>query len=185
MALVAFGEDEVKDKGKAQAEDTVKLVKEENSGSTKAKGKMVEEADSDKDNDGIDEYLAFLSKRFSKLKFKKNFNSAKPQRSNPKTDKGMVDRSKFKCFNCGLAGQFANECRKPKTEKKSFENVDYKKKYYELLKQKRKGHSLQNMIGLQKRTLMKKKNLSILLSWPTPQIKKRTLEQAVRYSLLT
>ena len=109
MALVAFGEDEVKDKGRAQAEDMVKLVKEENSGSTKAKGKMVEEADSDKDNDGIDEHLAFLSKRFSKLKFKKNFNSAKPQRSNPKTDKGMVDRSKFKCFNCGLAGHFANE----------------------------------------------------------------------------
>ena len=72
VALVASGEDDVKDKGKAQAEDIVKMVKEENSGSRKAKRKMVEEADFDEDNDGIDQHLAFLSKRFSKLKFKKS-----------------------------------------------------------------------------------------------------------------
>ena len=136
VALVASGEDEVKDKGKAQ---TVKLVKEESSGSRKAKWKIIKEADSDEDNDGIDEHLVSLSKRYSKLKFNKNFNSANPQRRNSKPDTGMVDRSKFKCFHCGLAGHFANECRKLKTEKKSFENVDYKKKYYELLKQKERA----------------------------------------------
>ena len=49
----------------------------------------------------------------------------------------MVDRSKFKCFNCGLAGHFSNECRRPSAEKKesSSENVDYRRKYFDLLKQ--------------------------------------------------
>ena len=49
----------------------------------------------------IDEHLAFLSRRFAKLKFKKNFGAAKPNRN-------MVDKSKFKCFKCGLAGHFAS-----------------------------------------------------------------------------
>ena len=100
---------------------------------------MVEEANSIEDNDGINEHFAFLSRRFSKLKFKKNFNSSKPQRSSSKPDKGMVDRTKFKCFDCGLADHFANECRKSKAEKKSYETVDYKKKYYDLLKQKERA----------------------------------------------
>ena len=48
----------------------------------------------------------------------------------------MVDKSKFKCFKCGLAGHFASECRKSDSSKKKFEPVDYKQKYFELLKQK-------------------------------------------------
>ena len=167
VALVASGEDEVKDKGKAQDEDTVKLVKEESSGSSKAKGKMIKEVGFDEDNDGIGEHLVFLSWRFSKLKFKKIFNSAEPQRSNSKPDKGMVDRSKFKCFNCGLTDHFANECRKPKTEKKPFENVDYKKKYYELLKQEERALIRKDDWAAEEDSAEKKKNLSILLSWPT------------------
>ncbi|KAL8105367.1 hypothetical protein AgCh_029240 [Apium graveolens] len=52
--------------------------------------------------DDIDEHLAFLCIRFSKIKFKKNFGAAKPNRN-------MVDKSKFKCFKCGLPGQFATD----------------------------------------------------------------------------
>ena len=37
-------------------------------------------------------------------------------------------------FKCGMSGHFANECGKPNSEKKKFEPVDYKKKYFKLLK---------------------------------------------------
>ncbi|KAL8103720.1 hypothetical protein AgCh_028067 [Apium graveolens] len=80
----------------------------------------------------IDEHLAFLSIRFAKLKFKKNFGATK-------TNRNMVDKSKFKCFKCGLAGHFASECRKSDSSKKKFEHVDYKQKYFELLKQKERA----------------------------------------------
>ena len=70
----------------------------------KGKGLVAEHEDhlSQDDMDDIDEHLAFLSRRFSKLKFKKNFGAAKSNRN-------MVDKSKFKCFKCGLAGHFASE----------------------------------------------------------------------------
>ena len=47
----------------------------------------------------------------------------------------LIDQNS-KCFNCGLAGHFSNECRRPSAEKKgsSSENVDYKRKYFDLLK---------------------------------------------------
>lgn len=77
----------------------------------------------------MDKHLAFLSRRFSKLKFKRNFGATKPNRN-------MVDKSKFKCFKYGLRVHFASKCRKPDSERKKFEPVDYKKKYFELLKQK-------------------------------------------------
>ena len=32
--------------------------------------------------------------------------------------KPLVDMSKFKCYKCGIAGHFSNECWKPKTEKR-------------------------------------------------------------------
>ncbi|XP_063948085.1 uncharacterized protein LOC135152181 [Daucus carota subsp. sativus] len=96
-------EQDEKDKGKSQVEETEKLVNEENSESSKGKGKDI--ADSGEASDGIDEHLAFLSRRFSKLKFKKNFNPAKSFKSISKPDRSMVDRSKFKCFNCGNAAK--------------------------------------------------------------------------------
>ena len=53
----------------------------------------------------------------------------------------MVDRSKFKSYNCGLLGQFSNQCIEPIDERKSSstENIDYKKKYFKLLKQKKRA----------------------------------------------
>jgi len=100
----------------------------------KGKGMVAETEDhlSQDDMDDIDEHLAFLSRRFSKLKFKKNFGAAKPNRN-------MVDKSKFKYFKCGLAKHFASECRKSDSSKKKFEPVDYKQKYFELLKQKERA----------------------------------------------
>ena len=49
----------------------------------------------------------------------------------------IVEKSKFKCFKCGLTGHFASDCRKAAPEKKRFEPIDYKKKYFELLKQQK------------------------------------------------
>ncbi|KAL8124713.1 hypothetical protein AgCh_012388 [Apium graveolens] len=70
----------------------------------KGKGLVAENEDSlsQDDMEDIDEHLTFLFRRFAKLKFKKNFGAAKPNRN-------MVDKSKFKCFNCGLAGHFARK----------------------------------------------------------------------------
>ena len=49
--------------------------------------------------------------------------------------------SKFKCFNCGIAGHFLNECRKPQIERKgnASDDIDYKKKYFDLLGSKKKA----------------------------------------------
>lgn len=87
----------------------------------------------------IDEHLDLSSRRFSNLKFKRNPSAAKPFKSSFDFDKKMMDRSEFKSFNCGMDGAFSSECRKPETEKKQFEAVDYKMKYFELLKLKEKA----------------------------------------------
>lgn len=106
----------------------------------KGKGVMTEEPDEEDANDDsdVDEHLAFLSRKFSKLRFKRNYSASKPFKKNFQPNKNMVDKSKFKCYNCGVAGHFSNECRKPKAINK-YESVDYKKKYFDLLKQKEKA----------------------------------------------
>jgi len=111
---------------------------------SKGKGKMTEEepepANLD-DLDEIDEHIAFLSRKFSKFKFKRNSEARPPRKDFQPNKNNWVDKSKAKCFNCGILGHFAGDCRKPRVEKgnRNFEPVDYKKKYFELLKQKEKA----------------------------------------------
>ncbi|KAL8124552.1 hypothetical protein AgCh_012270 [Apium graveolens] len=100
----------------------------------KEKGLVAEQEDhlSQDDLDDIDEHLAFQSRRFFKLKFKKNFGASK-------SNINRVYKSKVKCFKCSLACHFDSEYRKSDSGKKKFESVDYKQKYFELLKQKERA----------------------------------------------
>jgi hypothetical protein len=114
--------------------------------SSRGKEKVSEELNAlqQEELDEIDEHLAFLSRRFSKLKFKRNSGVAKPFNKDFSTS-NFVDKSKIKCFNCGIAGHMISECRKPRSENKgkSTEAVDYKKKYFDLLRQKGKAFMTQ------------------------------------------
>ena len=59
--------------------------------------------------DEIDEHLTILSRRFSKLKFKRNPNMYKPSthfRKEGQQNKSFVDKSKFKYYNCGMVVKF-------------------------------------------------------------------------------
>ena len=102
--------------------NTYKSICEEEGEMNKWKLKMEGIEDPTKEElEEIDEHLAFLSKRFSKLKFKRNPSMSMPPTSFRKynqSSKRFVDKSKFKCFNCGIASHFSNECRKLKFEKK-------------------------------------------------------------------
>ena len=96
------------------------------------------------DLDDIDEYLVFLSRRFSNLKFNRNplmSKSIQRNRIDSQQNKSFDDKYKFKCFNCGIVGHFSNECRKPKNEKKrnASDVIDYRKKYVDLLISKKKA----------------------------------------------
>ena len=52
---------------------------------------------------------------------------------------GMVDISKFKCYNCNEPGHFATEFRKPKQMKGQRESYDELKQKYEALLKKQQG----------------------------------------------
>ncbi|KAK1389761.1 hypothetical protein POM88_017939 [Heracleum sosnowskyi] len=101
---------------------------------------MIEESEPSNQDvmDELDEHLAFLSRKFSKLKFKRSPDVSKPFRKDFQSNTNYIERSKFKCFNCEMGGHFANEFKKPKAEKsdRKFEPVDYKKKYFDLHRQK-------------------------------------------------
>ena len=97
-----------------------------------------------KDLDDIDEYLAFHSRRFFKLKFKRNPSMSKSipnYKKDSQQNNFFVDISKFKCFNCGIVEHFSSESRKPKTEKKGndSDDIDYINKYFDLLRSKKKA----------------------------------------------
>ena len=75
-----------------------KQVYEEKEESIKGKLKMEEANDlTQKELEKIDEHLAFLSRRFSKLKFKRNPTLSRPTttfRKDTQSARGLVDRSK-------------------------------------------------------------------------------------------
>ena len=139
MHLVAKSKEEETSEG-AIVEASSKSSGENKQDARKGKGKDESEDESvpQENLDDIDEYLAFMSRKFSKLKFKRNPAMSKSipnYRRDSQQNKPLVDRSKFKCYNCGIAGHFSNECRKPKIGKRgnASDGIDYKKKYYDLL----------------------------------------------------
>ena len=93
-----------------------KQVYEENEDTRKGKLKMEESEDlTQEELEEIDDHLFFLSRRFSKLKFKRNPTFSRPPttfRKDSQSGKGLVDRSKFKCFNCGITSHFSNSVQK-------------------------------------------------------------------------
>ncbi|XP_063949970.1 uncharacterized protein LOC135152795 [Daucus carota subsp. sativus] len=141
VALVAEKEEEEEKALKSVAKTSNNITGEGKNEAGKNKGKAIEENEEPTAQDELDEldgHLVFLARKLYKLKFKRNATSSRPfNRGNQSKPSGMVDRSKFKCFNCGLPGHFFNECRRPASEKKgsSSKNVDYRRKYFDLLKQ--------------------------------------------------
>ncbi|XP_063936103.1 uncharacterized protein LOC135147181 [Daucus carota subsp. sativus] len=103
-----------------------------------------------------DEFLAMFSRKFSNMRFRKN-PSYKFKSSGSKFQKegslsitskgayktGMVNRSKFKCFNCDEPGHFVSECMKPNQLEKKKESYDELKQKYEALLKKHQGQSSQ------------------------------------------
>ena len=145
VALVAQNkEDETSEGVVVEAPSKIAGENRQEAGKGKGNTEIEEESVHQEDLDDIDEYLAFMSRRFSKLKFKRNpamSKSIPSYRRDSQQNKSFVDKSKFKCYNFGIAGHFSNECRKPKTEKKenASDGIDYKRKYYDLLRTKEKA----------------------------------------------
>ncbi|XP_074323588.1 uncharacterized protein LOC141660501 [Apium graveolens] len=102
-----------------------------------------------------DESLALFARKFGNMRFRRNTcYKVKPTfrrfqkggslknifKSGYKT--GLVDRSKFRCFNCNELGHFATECKKPKQQqgrrKDSYEEL---KEKYDALMKKHQGKS--------------------------------------------
>src|SRR5947208_484677 len=88
-----------------------------------------------------DESVAYLAKRFSKLKFQrpKGVRKFMPKQSGEK--KTLIDKSKIKCYKCNIMGHFANECRSKDNGKgkgKEDDSTNYKK-YFDLLNSKKSG----------------------------------------------
>lgn len=91
-----------------------------------------------------DKSMAYLAAKFSHIRFKRNprykfkggskflkrsYSSGSSSRGGHKSN--MVDRTKFRCYNCDELGHFASDCKKPKQAKKDGYE---KKEYYDELK---------------------------------------------------
>ena len=77
-----------------------------------------------------DESVAYLAKRFSKLKFQrpKGVRKFMPKQSGEK--KTLIDKSKIKCYKCNIMGHFANKCRSKDNGKgkgKEDDSTNYKR----------------------------------------------------------
>ena len=97
---------------------------------SRKKGKAVvesESTDTDSDSDeeiDLSQMMAMFAKNFKRMKFNKRTGkfSKKPsfKKEDEKVEKSKstiikVDKAKVKCFNCGILGHFASECRKSKS----------------------------------------------------------------------
>ena len=148
VALVAKNKEEETSKVVViEAPSKIASENRQEDGKGKGKAEIKEESVHQEDLDDIYEYLAFKSRRFYKIKFKRNpamSKSTPSYRRDNQQNKSFVDRSKFKCYNCVIGENFSNECRKLKTEKKgnASDGIDYKRKYYDLLRSKEKAFVL-------------------------------------------
>ena len=103
-------QDEERIQSKSERVVSSKQVCEEKEDTSKGKLKIEGIEDLNQEElEEIDEHLTFLSRRLSKLKFKRNPTLSRPPttfRKDSQSGKGLVDISKFKCFNYGIVGHF-------------------------------------------------------------------------------
>ena len=99
-----------------------------------------------------DESMAYLAGRFKHIKFRRNPKykmrsqgsrfqkggsfSGSSSRGGYKTN--MVDRSKFRCYNCNELGHFSTECKKPKQARDKKVSFEKKGSYEELKRENEK-----------------------------------------------